>query len=84
MDKKELAVVLCRILALYFILSSIYGVATALAFVVTPMLVPGYSLDGIEGTIGLTLRMMLPGIAQLLIGVVVWRKATWIGERVAR
>ena len=79
MDKTKFAEVLCRFLALYFVLSAVSGVAKTIMTLGTTMLCGGLSMF----TAQLILNMAWPDLVYLLVGLVVWRMAPSIGKRMA-
>lgn len=79
MSKTELAVILCRLVALYFIVNAIYGFGQSLLMFCAPLLFGARN----QLTIQLVFSMALPPLFGLLIGLVLWRKAPPIGQKMA-
>lgn len=79
MTKTDLSVVLCRLVGLYFIINSIYGVGQSVIMFGSSMLFGGMN----KFTTQLVLNMALPHLFGLLVGLVVWRKALGIGQKMA-
>ncbi len=79
MTKTDISVVLCKLVGLYFMINSIYGLGNSLIMVGIPLLFGG--LD--QFSTRLILNIALPSLFQLLVGLVVWRKAIDIGSRMA-
>jgi hypothetical protein len=79
MTKTDLAVVLCRLVGLYFIVNSIYGVSQSLIMIGSSLLLGGMN----KFTWQFVLNMALPHLFGLLVGLVVWRKALGIGQKMA-
>ena len=79
MSKTDLAVVLCRFVGLYFIVNAISGLGQSVIMFCTPLLFGAMN----QFTIQLVLNMALPQLFGLLVGLVVWRKATQIGQKMA-
>ena len=79
MTKIDLAVVLCRLVGLYFIINAINGLGHSAIIFGIPSLFGGRN----PFTTQLVLNMALPHLFGLLIGLFVWRKAPGIGEKMA-
>ena len=79
MTKIDLAVVLCRLVGLYFIINAINGLGHSLVLFGMPSLFGGSN----QFTTQLVLNIALPQLFGLLIGLFVWRKAFGIGEKMA-
>lgn len=85
MSKTDLAVVLCKLVGLYFMINAIHGMGQLVMVIGTPLLLGGANamLFGSMNSIQLVLNMALPHLVGLLIGLVVWRKAPVIGQKMA-
>lgn len=79
MTKTDLAVVLSRLVGLYFMLNSIYGLGQAVIVFGSSLLFGGMAMF----TAQLVLNMALPHLVGLLIGLVVWQNAHTIGQKMA-
>lgn len=79
MTKTDLSVVLCKLVGLYFMINSIYGLGNSLIMLGCSALFGAVN----QFTTRLVLNMALPQLFQLLVGLVVWRKASDIGSRMA-
>jgi len=79
MTKTDLAVVLCRLVGLYFMINAIFGLGQSVIMFGSPLLFGGMT----KFTTQLVLNMALPQLFGLLVGLVVWRKAPDIGPKMA-
>ena len=79
MSKTDLAVVLCRLVGLYFIVNAINGLGQSVSMFCTPLLFGSMN----QFTTRIVLNMAIPQLFGLLVGLVVWRNATQIGQKMA-
>lgn len=80
MTKADIAMLLCRVIGLYYVVNAIHGFCHSLILLVTPLLFGGMTKFTAQMVIG----MALPQCVALLVGLVVWRKAPEVGKSMAR